>query len=143
MAAISHCAICGADWRAGLTCEDAYHTLLAREFSDPMAGQVHHLTVICYMIQHDRYSAAAAAWARDMLEKLVVRGLSVADLSAAARSIVHTKTTPIARDPNAPPLVQPTHAWRMTVVDAGRAVNAEEHAVLVTTWARAVWDTIR
>lgn len=35
---------------------EIFNACLAREYSDPGYGQVHLLTVACYMIQHGRYS---------------------------------------------------------------------------------------
>ncbi|APV45250.1 hypothetical protein Dform_01935 [Dehalogenimonas formicexedens] len=52
------CHECGAELPAGLSCETYFHRALAWDFEDPAgAGAVHHLTVLCYFLQHpSRYS---------------------------------------------------------------------------------------
>lgn len=143
MAAMTQCPICGADWRTGMTCEDAYHILIAREFVDPLAGMVHHLTVLCYMIQHDQYTQSAYDWARASLEKIILQNLTTDELRLSARSFARQKQTGIVRNPNTPSVVRPKTAWTMTVVDAAQATDSKEHVALVKSWARAVWDAIK
>ncbi len=53
------CPVCGAVHPDGATCEDVFNALLALAFSDPVAGAAHHLTVMCYMLQHDGCRQAA------------------------------------------------------------------------------------
>jgi hypothetical protein len=52
----SICPQCGATYSADETCEDRYYAGQAREMTDPAFAAMHHLTVPCFMLQHNRYS---------------------------------------------------------------------------------------
>src|SRR5579859_1456760 len=70
-----HCPECGAEWRAGETCEADFHQLLGWESEYPGLGVVHHLTVLVFYLQHpSRYSPEALAGARAELAGFVERG---------------------------------------------------------------------
>jgi hypothetical protein len=50
------CPECGATHSGDETCEDQFNASQAREFTDPAYFAVHHLSVPCFMLQHNRYS---------------------------------------------------------------------------------------
>lgn len=52
----SACLQCGASLPAGLTCSDLFYAAQLKEIEDPEYYRVHHLSVPCYMLQHDTYS---------------------------------------------------------------------------------------
>ncbi len=48
------CPECGAELPPGERCEERFNLCLALEYENPAAyGRVHHLTVACYMLQHN------------------------------------------------------------------------------------------
>ncbi len=53
------CPVCGAVLPEGSTCQSIFDEFLNLEYTDPAYGQVHYLTVTCFMIQHERYSDEA------------------------------------------------------------------------------------
>jgi hypothetical protein len=59
----ARCAECGAVLPEGETCQTIFESFMALEFSDLAYGEVHFLTVACYMIQHGRYGDEVLAWA--------------------------------------------------------------------------------
>lgn len=63
------CQVCGAVWTEDWTCETAFHQMLIWEFADEGgAGAVHHLSVLCYHIQHPQmYSPQGLRHAIDLL----------------------------------------------------------------------------
>jgi len=66
-----------------------YNVIRDPAFSDPGgAGIVHHLTVPCYMLQHDRYSDEGAAWVLGLLEATLERGISPDSYRAQTRATV-------------------------------------------------------
>src|SRR5690349_23666145 len=70
------CPECGAIWRAGQTCDDVFNEILVLEFNDPVAGSVHHLSVPCYMLQHNRYSDDGLKWVAQGLVKFLEGGVT-------------------------------------------------------------------
>jgi hypothetical protein len=56
----------------GKTCREAFEELISREFQDPICGQVHHLTVLCYDLQHpQQFTREALEWSRAGLQAAV------------------------------------------------------------------------
>jgi hypothetical protein len=50
------CPQCGATFSTDETCEDRFNAGQAREMTDPASLAVHHLSVPCFMLQHNHYS---------------------------------------------------------------------------------------
>ncbi len=51
------CSLCGARYISNQTCRERFELCLAMEYENPATyGTVHHLTVPCYMLQHNGYS---------------------------------------------------------------------------------------
>ncbi len=72
-----HCPECGADWTEGKTCTEAFHQMLFWEAEDPSLGAVHHLTVLCYHLQHPSlYSSETLNGAKQLLVDFMERGIS-------------------------------------------------------------------
>jgi hypothetical protein len=76
------CPQCGA-----VGCKEKYGTMLALEFEQPTVfGAVHHITVVCYNLQHpDTFSDEALAWMRSSLRDIIDDNLSGPDLLKRAR----------------------------------------------------------
>ena len=56
------CSECGETLADGRTCADDFHQLLFWENERPELGEVHHLLVLCYHLQHPSlYSAEGLA----------------------------------------------------------------------------------
>lgn len=71
------CAVCGAALPDGTTCEDDFHQFLYWEFEHPDLGQVHHLMVLCYHIQHPHlYSEDGLRGAHELLRQFVATDIS-------------------------------------------------------------------
>ncbi len=52
MPSIQRCPECGTPWPDNVTCESLFHQMLFWEAENPALGEVHHLTVLCYHLQH-------------------------------------------------------------------------------------------
>ncbi len=75
------CPRCGAQFPAGETCRDRFDLCLAKEFEEPTSsGSVHHLTVACYMLQHNLYSRQAWLEAREMVAQFIRQGRAPSDV---------------------------------------------------------------
>lgn len=68
----SHCPSCGAVWNNAATCQDAFHQMLYWEAENPTLGEVHHLMVLCYHLQHPNlYSKQGLEEAKHLLAEFV------------------------------------------------------------------------
>jgi hypothetical protein len=76
------CPECGTELHGVLSCNEYLEKMIAWDFSDFAAiGQVHHLTVLCYYIQHpSHYSKEGLQIAISILKKTVEENLSDKEL---------------------------------------------------------------
>lgn len=143
------CPDCGARW-AGVTCEEIFGDFLVHDYTDPGYGEVHALTVACYMVQHRRYSDEGLRWIARQLRAVLEDGLSNQELREIARADARRPEKPgesgrawkVTRAPDAAPL--PMIAWSMTIVDAyERTRDAESYRAAVRGWARVTLDEMQ
>jgi len=84
----SICSCCGAKYLNGMTCEEVFHQMLSLEFSDPNFGEVHFLTVACYMVQDGQYSPPALLWVEQKIGEYLKDGLAASQkLRLSARQV--------------------------------------------------------
>jgi hypothetical protein len=135
------CPDCGAILRNNVTCQQQFETLLFLEYEYPeCAGKVHHLMVMCYMLQHNRYSDEAAALVVDGLEACVKRGMSPSELRVknakmADSSVRRWKvigSTTLTRHIR----------WPITILDIN-SVEPDAYCATVNEWTRTTLDAIR
>jgi hypothetical protein len=132
------CHECGAPLHDHQTCQAQFEELLALEFSSPPHGQVHLLTVACFMIQHNRYSDEALTWMADQLRAHLEQGLSPALIrSRAARAAMQpNRTWKIPRQPEARPL--PVIPWSLSIADPfSTRHNPVLYCAMARRWAAA------
>ena len=132
-----NCAECGANLSEGVSCQSIYESFLVLEYTDYGYGEVHMLTVACFMIQHRRYSDEALIWIEQKLHDYFERGIPVDQIRRRAE--IETDQTrrawKVIRQADAPPL--PEIAWSMTIVDvAANYQDAQSYCELVERWAR-------
>jgi hypothetical protein len=81
------CPLCGAEVPPGGQCRDRFDLCLAMEFDNPVTfGAVHHLTVACYMLQHNEYSRIAWLEARIMVARFIREDITPAAMRTENRS---------------------------------------------------------
>ena len=106
----------------------------------PAYGEVHHLTVLCYHLQHPSlYSPESLQYARKLLVDFLVYGLSPAEarlqnkdqLDSGKRQIKIT-----SRRGSQGAYLAPIH-WRMTVTDVV-AAGKEHYPTAVRAWADSI-----
>jgi hypothetical protein len=106
------------------------------DFSDSDYGEVHHLVVSTYMLQHNRYTNEGA---RDMVRFMA--GLLESAPTKFDKQQVRLKTdgsTRVIRRQPAPPLAT---TWRLTIKDVD-TTSGEAYQRTVRSWARATLETI-
>jgi hypothetical protein len=136
MDTVTVCPECGAP-----DCRDKFDELLALEFEDPTVfGAVHHITVICYNLQHPAtFTDEAIEWMRSSLRAIIVDGLSAVELRKWARKI-STGEIKIKRR-TAPPEEPRKIHWSMTVADV-RTNDPEVYREDIVAWARSILNDL-
>lgn len=132
------CAECGAVLSEGSRCQTIFDEFLILEYTNPAYGQVHFLTVACFMIQHGRYSDEALTWMQSMLQGYLDEQLTAQQLrQRAARGTNNTlRTWKVTRQADARPL--PTVVWSMMIADVAQSMqNPEKYCEQVKQWAHA------
>jgi hypothetical protein len=139
------CPDCGAFWSEGVTCTDHFHHMLFWEAEFPLLGEVHHLMVLCYHLQHPAlYSPEGLRFSRGLLEDFVARGISPAEIRQRDRDKVDSgkRNFKITGRPGAQGIYpQPVH-WTMTAADVV-AGGAEQYIDNVRAWARSVYESLK
>lgn len=76
------CAECGTELQGVLRCQEYFERMLAWDFSDfAGVGQVHHLMVLCYYLQHpSHYSPEGLTHAIQILKKVIEESFTDRDL---------------------------------------------------------------
>lgn len=138
------CPHCGAVLPAGKSCPDYFHQMLFWEAEFPPLGEVHHLMVLCFHLQHPHlYSPEGLAYARQLLAEFVVNGVSPAEIRQQNRAQVSSanrnwKITATAVAFGA--YDQPVH-WKMTAVDVV-AGGPDHYVELVQAWAHSIQQVL-
>ncbi len=130
------CEECGAPDRDGLGCREQWGELLALEFTDPRAGQVHFHTVTTYELQHPSafpLTDDTRAWMEQTLADVVEGRATVAEVRTRTRRAYDGPRRVLADHAPAPAL----RRWTRTVADVG-APDPLHHVDRVLAWSRAV-----
>ena len=136
------CPECGAIWAGEKSCETYFHQMLYWEAEYPALGEVHHLMVLCYHLQHPSlYSPEGLTEARRLLVEFVENGASPSEVNERNRAhvdsgkrdwkITATATSHGSYDP-------PIH-WTMTAADVV-ANGADRYCDNVRKWAQSITD---
>lgn len=138
------CAQCGATLPEGRTCQTIHEEILGFEYNNAIPHSIHFMHVTSFLIQHQRYSDEALAWAQSMLRAHLDEHMTEQQL--------HQLLTKGTKDPSrkwkypraadAPQL--PKVAWSVTIADVARNMqDAEEYCQRVKQWARATVLSMR
>jgi len=137
------CPECGATLKDGSTCQSIFDEFLVLEFTDPAYGQVHMLTVACFMVQHGRYSDPALNWIRRQLEAYLEAGVPIEQIrrEAGQDASQGKRNWKVTRQPDEPP--PPLVTWSMTIADVAAGYldehgqpSASLYCDLVRQWGR-------
>lgn len=139
------CPDCGATLSNATTCQDHFHQMLYWEAEEPARGEVHHLMVLCYHLQHPGlYSPDGLHHALGLLEDFAVRGRSPAEVRHINRDKVASdqRKWKITARPDARGAYDRTIAWTMTAADVV-ASGADRYCDNVRLWARSVYEAVK
>ena len=131
------CPECGAILSEGSSCQTIFDSFLILEFTDPAYGEVHMLTVACFMIQHGRYSDEALNWIEEKLRATLEGGITAEQIrrQASKETGQEKRTWKVTRRTGDSPLRK--IAWSMTIADvASKYHDAESYRDCINQWAR-------
>ncbi len=131
------CPQCGAFFVDVETCQDYFDTCQLKEIEQPAYYAVHHLSVPCYMLQHNAYAPEGWLEVRKLLGKFVydgwTRAMARRHYRVAADSGHRTWSfTRGARLQGVEAIV-----WRFTIADV-KLVTAELYCTDVRHWAESI-----
>lgn len=132
------CPLCGGETAVSETCADRFNRCLALEYEHPAAfGAVHPLTVLCYMLQHNAYTATAWAAARKMLAQFVHEGKTPAEMRRQNRQWL-AQRDPASRLTAGEKLAEfETIVWSRTIADV-RLDTPDSYCADINQWAQRV-----
>ncbi|MBE7467899.1 MAG: hypothetical protein DPW09_00730 [Anaerolineae bacterium] len=131
------CPDCEAEFPSGEQCRERFDLCLAKELEHPATyGLVHHLTVICYMLQHQGYSRQGWLASRELLVKFMRQGQTPAGVRRQNRQRLDSgrRTWSVTRGERFSTVGV---IWTRTIAGV-RLDNAEVYQADITLWARAV-----
>jgi hypothetical protein len=134
------CPECGAALEAGLTCQDHFHQMLFWEAENPENGEVHHLAVLCYHLQHPSlYSPEGLQEGMDLLVEFLERGSSPQEVRRTRRARVDSgrRSWKIRGAPGAQGAYDPPIRWTMTAADVV-AAGEPNYRQSVQVWAESI-----
>ena len=126
------CPECGAP-----DCRDKFGEMLALEFEAPTVfGAVHHITVICFNIQHPgEFTEESMTWMKSSLRSIIIDGLSPTELRKQVRK--KTRGGVQVKRHMEPPEEPLRRHWSMTVADI-RTENPEVYREDINAWAGSI-----
>lgn len=140
------CPECGATLTNEQTCEGYFHQMLFWEAEYPVYGaEVHHLTVLCYYLQHPSlYSPAGLKAAQQLLVKFVEQGASPAEVRRRNRARVDSsrRAWKITGTADSQGSYEHAISWKMTAADVV-AGGSEHYCDKVRTWARLITEALK
>ncbi len=138
------CPECGAAWKDAQTCQDHFHQMLFWENEYPGHGEVHHLMVLSYYLQHPSlYSPEGLKNAIHLLVDFLDHGVRPEEARRRDRAKVDSgkRTWKIKATPASAGSYRHPVRWTMTAGDVISG-GAENYCASVRLWARSILDAI-
>jgi len=139
------CPACGAPAdEKDLWCRLAFEQCLVWDFIDPRAGAVHHLTVLCYHLQHPHlYTRAGLENAKYLLTEFLIGQKSPQTIRQETRHAVQSDVRQFkisATDTDKASYAKPM-IWSFTAYDV-MGDGIEGYPERVRHWAQTIYDTL-
>lgn len=139
------CPECGAQHIDNSTCETDFHQMLFWEHEDSSRWEVHHLTVLCYHLQHPNlYSEDGLTNGIDLLTVFVRDDISPSEIRRTSKDKVNSKNREwkITARPDSKGAYPHPVTWMMRAADVV-AHGADNYIASVREWAQSVYDAIQ
>ena len=142
---LKRCAECGADLN-GKACLEYFNKMLAWDFADfAGVGQVHHLTVLCYYLQHPgKYSTEGLKKAIGILKDVLEGNLTDKDLYREESEVFSSskRTWKVSGTPENHGVYSPKVKWTLTVSDVVQG-GLEKYPENVRKWAQLIYKDLK
>jgi len=139
------CEECGAILPEGKLCGEYLEEMIKWDFEDFLGvGQIHHLTVLCYYLQHPSlYSREGLADGKDFLREFVVKDVSFSEHDARNRERLSSSVRDwkIKGTPENHGAYAAKPAWEMTAKDIVEA-GLGDYVGNVKKWSRSVYASL-
>jgi hypothetical protein len=131
------CPQCKATFPTSETCQERFSLCQLKEVEHPAYYVVHHLSVPCYMLQHNAYSRQGWLEVRKLLLKFVCEGWTPAMARRQIRVYADSghRNWSFTRGDKLPGVGQ--IAWRNTIAEV-RLATADDYCADVRHWAESV-----
>lgn len=138
----STCPQCGAHFLTEETCQDRFTQQQFKEVEQPAYYAVHHLSVPCFMLQHNAYSHRGWLEVFQLVDKFVHQGWTpdMARRAARVKADSGHRTWSFTKGPKLPGVEQ--IAWTFTVADV-RLDTAAVYCADVRQWATSLLSDAR
>ena len=136
------CPECGAVREAGVTCQDHFHQMLFWEAEDPQRGEVHHIMVLCYHLQHPSlYSPEGLETGKRLLADFLIGNVTPEEARRRNRAQFDSweRTWKIKGTPERHGAYEPPVHWTMTAASVA-AGGPDEYCERVRQWAKSVYE---
>ena len=128
------CPQCGAEYQTHENCQERFNLCLALEFENQAAWRVHHLTVPCYMVQHNQYSRHAWLEALKLINQSLQHPLTPAS-AGKTKFEQSVRNWKITSDPQIAKFN--TMAWSRTIAGI-RMDDPETYCADIQLWAKSI-----
>jgi hypothetical protein len=131
------CPNCGANFISDETCQDRFTLSQLKEVEQPNYYAVHHLSVPCYMLQHNVYSREGWLEVRKLLSKFIYEGWTPEMARRQNRVSADSghRTWSFTKGAKLPGVEQ--IVWTYTIADV-RLDTAEAYCADVRQWAEHI-----
>ena len=131
------CPQCKAILPAAETCEGRFYTGQLKEIEQPEYYAVHHLSVPCYMLQHNAYAREGWLEVRKLLARFIYDGWTpdMARREFRTSAASRQRNWRFTKGPKLPGVEEIT--WRFTVA-ALRLERADHYCADVRRWAECI-----
>jgi Family of unknown function (DUF5946) len=136
------CPTCGAALKNGLTCQDYFHQMLFWEQDDGL-GQLHHLMVLSYNIQHPYvYSQKTLEMSILMLWDFL-HGATIAQMRKQISSLADSskRSWKITGTPESHGQFDRAIPWKIRAQEVV-AGGKDNFLVNVQAWAESIWEVL-
>lgn len=139
------CPECGAVLEDNQSCQGNFYQMLFWEAEDPINGEVHHLTVLCYHLQHPSlYSREGLQAAQQLLDQFIEQGLRPQEvrLQNRARVSSNKRKWKVAASGESRGSYDPPIAWSVTTSDI-IAAGRDNYRQSVRRWAQSIHGQLK
>jgi hypothetical protein len=131
------CPQCGAVFTTDKACQDRFNVIQMKELEQPAYYAVHHLSVPCYMLQHNAYSREGWIQVRQLLAKFVYDGWTPAMARQHSRVNADSGHRTWSFTRGAKLLGVEDIVWSYTIAAVGLD-TAESYCADVRHWAESI-----